>query len=255
MIELRSVTIGYDGKTVVRVDELSLSENRITVIVGKNGCGKSTLLRAIAGLLPYKGIIVSNGVEVADLSCRVRAQQISFLPQHLTSPDMRVETLVCHGRFSRMGFSKVLGRKDREAVTTAMEAADVDQLRHKMVSGLSGGERQRAYLAMTIAQEAPMMLLDEPDTYMDIAHRRSLAQILGKLKEQGKGIIMTSHDLPFAFLVADQICVMKSGQVTAVGVPDEIASKKELLRRAMGVGMKKVEEAGFLYPYMMEELP
>ena len=243
----------HSGDIVVRVDHLKLREREITVIVGKNGCGKSTLLKAIAGQLPHRGEILSDGSEIGRLSSIRRARLISYLPQHLTIPEMSVGTLVSHGRFCRMGFSKTLTAKDRECVADAMVLAEVDHLRGKSLSLLSGGERQRAYMAMTIAQGSPMMLLDEPDTYMDIEHKKALLSILRTLRDQGRGIVMSSHDLPFAFLTADRICVMKEGQITAEGKPDEIASRGTILREAMGAGMRKVTEPGFLYPYMMEE--
>ncbi|MDO4803498.1 MAG: ABC transporter ATP-binding protein [Lachnospiraceae bacterium] len=254
MIEISDMKTGYNDRSIVRIDRLILQNGEIAVIVGKNGSGKSTLLRAVAGLLPHQGGIFCDGTEIRELSSRERAGRISYLPQHLTIPEMSVKTLVSHGRFCRMGFSRTLTAQDRRIVGNAMKIAEVEHLREKPLSLLSGGERQRAYLAMTIAQDSPMMLLDEPDTYMDVTHRRDLLSILGRLKAQGRGIVMTSHDLPFAFLAADRICVMKDGQIVADGTPDIISSMTDMLRRAMGTGMKKVSEPGFLYPYMMEEL-
>lgn len=253
MIELSDLKTGYRDNIIVQIDHLQLRQQEITVIVGKNGCGKSTLLRSIAGQLPYRGSIVcSMQKEIRNLPSKERARLISYLPQHLTIPEMSVETLVSHGRFCRMGFSRTLGEKDLEVIACALRTAEVDHLRDKAISSLSGGERQRAYLAMTIAQDAPMMLLDEPDTYMDISHKMTLLEILRKLRDGGRGIVMTSHDMPFAFLAADRICVMAEGEIVADGTPDEIASMKGMLRQAMGAGMRKVAEPGFLYPYMME---
>ena len=287
MIELSDLKTGYRGNIVVQIDHLQLRQQEITVIVGKNGCGKSTLLRSVAGQLPYRGSIVCSSdtaddskqvasvdstdpasapasleagskqnnrkqKEIRNLPSKERARLISYLPQHLTIPEMSVETLVSHGRFCRMGFARTLGEKDLEVIACALRTAEVDHLRDKSISSLSGGGRQRAYLAMTIAQDAPMMLLDEPDTYMDISHKMTLLEILRKLRDGGRGIVMTSHDMPFAFLAADRICVMAEGEIVADGTPDEIASMQGMLRQAMGAGMRKVEEPGFLYPYMME---
>ena len=254
MIKLKDMQTGYQNSAVVQIDLLTLNPGEITVVVGKNGCGKSTLLRAIAGQLPHRGSILCDGREIGRMTAKERACRISYLPQHLTIPEMSVEKLVSHGRFCRMGFSKTLTDRDRAIVEQAMSTAEVDHLTDKSLSLLSGGERQRAYMAMTIAQDSPMMLLDEPDTYMDIAHKKALLAILGRLKAQGRGIVMSSHDLPFAFLAADRICVMREGRIAADGTPGEIASMQEMLRGAMGAGMKRVKEPGFLYPYMMEDI-
>ena len=251
MIEILNMSAGYNGRTVVQTEHLILSRGEIIALVGQNGCGKSTLLRAIAGLLPHRGSIFCNSVEISRLSSRERAGLISFLPQHLTIPEMSVETLVNHGRFCRMGFSRTLTDHDRKIVTNAMVAAEVEHLRDKQISSLSGGERQRAYLAMTIAQESPMMLFDEPDTYMDITHKKALLTSLQNLKHQGRGIVLSCHDLPFAFLAADRVLVMHNGRIVADGSPDEVSSMEDVLYRAMGAGMRKTGEQGFLYPYMI----
>lgn len=251
MIEILNMSAGYSGRTVVQTEHLILSQGEITVLVGQNGCGKSTFLRTIAGLLPYRGSISCNSVEISRLSSRERAGFVSFLPQHLTIPEMSVETLVSHGRFCRMGFSRTLTGHDRKITADAMATAEVNHLRDKLLPALSGGERQRAYVAMTIAQESPMMLLDEPDTYMDIVHKKALLTIFRKLKNQGRGIVMSCHDLPFAFLAADRILVMQNGTIVADGSPDMISSMTDVLYRAVGSGMKKIDEQGFLYPYMI----
>ena len=253
MIELSDLKTGYRGNIIVQIDHLQLRQKEITVIVGKNGCGKSTLLRSVAGQLPYRGSIICSmntaddskqvasvdstdlasapasletgskqnnrkQKEIRNLQSKERARLISYLPQHLTIPEMSVETLVSHGRFCRMGFSRTLGERDLDVIACALRTAEVDNLRDKSISSLSGGERQRAYLAMTIAQDATMMLLDEPDTYMDISHKMTLLGILRKLRDDGRGIVMTSHDMPFAFLAADRICVMAEGEIVPVDI-------------------------------------
>ena len=153
MIELSHVTCGYGGRAVVSVDDLCFGDGELTCVVGTNGSGKSTLLKAIAGALPHEGSICVDGLDVRGLSHRERAHHLGFLPQRLAVPAMSLRTLVGHGRFSRMGVSKVLGEGDRAVVREALELCELEGLEERQLESLSGGELQRAYLAMAIAQE------------------------------------------------------------------------------------------------------
>ena len=162
MICVRDFCAGYDGRVVLRADALDLREGRVCGLLGRNGSGKSTLLKAVCALGPYQGSVLVDGNEVSDLQRIERARRVAYLPQSLAVPQMSVRTLVSHGRFARMSASKVLGDQDRLRVEEAMRSVGVDGMAGRELPELSGGERQLAYLAMVVAQDAPMLLLDEP---------------------------------------------------------------------------------------------
>ncbi|MBQ8974870.1 MAG: ABC transporter ATP-binding protein, partial [Oscillospiraceae bacterium] len=216
MIEIRQMRSGYGGRSVIEIEKSLFCEGNIVSVVGKNGCGKSTLLKTLAGMLPYSGSIDLCGRQLRELPGRQRAGLVSYLPQSLTAPDMTVATLVSHGRFSKMGFSKALSRHDRDIIGEAMDIAQVSSLSERRVKDLSGGERQRSFMAMVIAQDAEFLLMDEPSTYMDIEHQMTMWQVLGELRRRGKGIIIVSHDIPQCFSNSDSVLVMDGGRVLSM---------------------------------------
>lgn len=251
MIELRDIRVGYRGHEILAVDDLTFERGRVTAIIGRNGSGKSTLLRAMAGILPHAGSILVDGDELSSIPHRERARRVAYLPQTLSTPSMDVITLVGHGRFARLGPLRSLGEGDRDVIRRAMELADVWDLRDRMVSELSGGERQRAYLAMVVAQDAPMLLLDEPAAHLDVAHRRDVARILRRLADEGRGVVVTSHDLPETFVVSNDVCVINNGTIVVKDEVDSIAQSRELLMDAMGVCVRKVEANDLLFAYAL----
>ena len=158
MIEIKNLKTGYNGKTVLEINSLYFNEGEITAIVGLNGSGKSTLLKSIVGITAHQGSIVIDGKNTTELSHKKRASYISYLPQTSPAANMDIYTLVCHGRFPYLGYSKVLGNQDLELVEKALRLTDLWELREKNLSEVSGGERQRAYLAMVIAQNTKYVL-------------------------------------------------------------------------------------------------
>ena len=252
MICLRDVAVGYGERAVLRVDGLELAPGEVSALVGRNGCGKSTLLRALVGILPHEGEVLVDGHEVAALPHRERARLLAYLPQSLRVADLTVAALVAHGRYARLsGVSKTLGAADREAVGRAMEVADVSWLADRTLAELSGGERQRAYLAMVVAQDTPYLLLDEPGTYMDAEHRLLLGTFLARLAREGRGVVVTSHDLPEAFSVADRVCLVADGGLVASDAPERLAARPDVVRAAMGVSVVPERTEGALYPYAL----
>lgn len=252
MIELSHVTCGYGGRTVVRVDDLRLGDGELTCVVGTNGSGKSTLLKAIAGMLPHEGSIRVDGLDVRGLSHRERAHHLGFLPQRLAVPAMSVRTLVGHGRFSRMGVSKVLGERDRAVVREALRLCELEGLEERQVESLSGGELQRAYLAMALAQEPRALLLDEPTASMDVRHRRWAAGMLSRLAhERGMAVVACTHDLVECFSVADAVVLVEGGRVRAAGTPAELAQRPQLLHEAFGVSVRKTTDRSAVFPYIL----
>lgn len=210
MLRFENVTIHIKGKTIVKDVCFTASSGRITVLLGKNGAGKSTLIRCLSGLQRYTGQILLGGRELMQYAPRQRAELMSFLPQILPETAMTVEELLELGRCPHAG---VLGRMsdiDREAIEVAMVQAGVSEWRHRAVNTLSGGERQRAFMGMMLASGGDMMVLDEPTAFMDPPARREMYSLLGKLKEQGKTIFVTLHDLAEAVRLADDIVVLEN---------------------------------------------
>ena len=212
MIELKDFRAGYKGVEKIRVDELRIEPGRILGLLGRNGSGKSTFLKALVGIIPYGGHAILDKTETSSMTHRERARRIAYLPQQLSPVSMSVGTLVAHGRFARMSFSKIMGVKDREAVRHALEMTGLWEERHRSVAELSGGERQRAYLAMVLAQETEYLLLDEPAASLDIAHQIEIMELLKQLSSDGRGIVITSHDLPQSAAYCDRICVIDRGR-------------------------------------------
>lgn len=250
MIELKDFRAGYKGVEKIRVDELRIEPGRILGLLGRNGSGKSTFLKALVGIIPYGGHAILNKTETSSMTQRERARRIAYLPQQLSPVSMSVGTLVAHGRFARMSFSKIMGVKDREAVRHALEMSGLWEERHRSVAELSGGERQRAYLAMVLAQETEYLLLDEPAASLDIAHQIEIMELLKQLSSDGRGIVITSHDLPQSAAYCDRICVIDRGRAAMAIPAAELAEKTEMLRETLGVTLTPAGKG--LYPYVLD---
>lgn len=250
MIELKDFRAGYKGVEKIRLDELRIEPGRILGLLGRNGSGKSTFLKALVGIIPYGGHAILDKTETSSMTHRERARRIAYLPQQLSPVSMSVGTLVAHGRFARMSFSKIMGVKDREAVRHALEMTGLWEERHRSVAELSGGERQRAYLAMVLAQETEYLLLDEPAASLDIAHQIEIMELLKQLSSDGRGIVITSHDLPQSAAYCDRICVIDRGRAALAIPAAELAEKTEMLRETLGVTLTPAGKG--LYPYVLD---
>jgi len=256
MIEVSNLQAGYNGfeteqRSFLNIEKVVFEEGKITGIVGLNGSGKSTLLKSVLGMTSIlAGSVLIDGKKIKSLGHKGRAREVSYLPQSYAAPNMDVFTLVSHGRFPYLGFSKVLGEKDLQLVEKALRLTDLWDLREKNLSEISGGQRQRAYLAMAIAQNTKYLLLDEAAASLDIKHQQEVLEVLKKLADEGRGIIITSHDLPQSFSVCQKIYLMEKGTVVAEGTPKEIASG-EKLSEVMGAGLKKNVDESALYEYQL----
>lgn len=244
MLELMNLSAGYDRQDTIRDISLSFQPGTLYTIVGRNGCGKSTLLKVCAGLLPaHSGSVLLDGRELSSYAPMERACRISYLSQSRNTPGISVERLVEHGRYPRLSSPRRLNHEDRQAIENTLERMQLEPLRRKNLHDLSGGERQRVYIAMLLAQDAPVLLLDEPTTYMDIEHQLSLLELLRDLKMEGKIIIMVLHDLQQAMKISDEVIVMEDGRIAAASAPADILSNS-ILERVFRVRIEIIGDAG-----------
>lgn len=244
MIEFSQVTAGYPGREVLHGIDLNVPEGKITSLIGPNGCGKTTLLKTACGLLPLRsGEIRFGGRSIRDFPRKEFARLAAVLPQVRDIPAIRVGSFVAHGRYPHLSFGRDLTARDRELVEQAMEETGVLPLRDKELSGLSGGERQRAYLAMTLAQDAQVLFLDEPTTYLDIGQKYEMLELVKRVNARGKTIVMVLHDLSFAFSYSDQVAVMQDGALLLSGPAEEVFDSG-VPSRAFGVTARKAEIDG-----------
>ncbi|HEY8415821.1 MAG TPA: ABC transporter ATP-binding protein [Thermaerobacter sp.] len=223
----RRIAAGYGERQVFADLSVTFPAGKISAIVGPNGCGKSTLLKALARLLPLTGGTALLGDRpITAGSHRAFARQLALLSQHAVAPDgVLVEDLVATGRYPHQCWYRQWSREDQEAVERAMDAAGVAALRLRPVESLSGGQRQRAWLAMALAQETPVLLLDEPTSFLDLAHQVEVLDLVWRLnRSEGKTVIMVVHDLTQASRYADHLVVMKEGRVVAAGPPEDVLS-------------------------------
>lgn len=227
----KKIKVSYERREVVKDLSIDIPDGKITAIIGPNGCGKSTLLKAISRIIPTQaGSIILDGIEMKTHSTKKIAQKMAILPQTPDSAEgLTVEELVSYGRFPyQSGFGK-LSKLDLEVVNWALEATGILAFKHRPVDALSGGQRQRVWIAMTLAQETDIILLDEPTTYLDLCHQLEILQLLEELnKKEHRTIVMVLHDLNHAARFADYIIAMKQGVVIKEGTPFEVMNRNVL---------------------------
>jgi iron complex transport system ATP-binding protein len=235
-LRAQDVTLAYDGEVVARNLTVSIPENGFTAIVGPNACGKSTLLRALVRMLkPRAGSVLLDGSEISSLPTKTVARRLGLLPQSSTAPDgITVVDLVARGRHPYQGLLRQWSREDERAVQEAMVQTSVDTLAERLVDELSGGQRQRVWLAMALAQSTPLLLLDEPTTFLDIAHQIEVLDLCATLHREGRTLVAVLHDLNHACRYATHLIAMRDGAVVAEGVPAEIVDA-ELVEEVFGL--------------------
>ncbi|MBP0964450.1 MAG: ABC transporter ATP-binding protein [Oscillospiraceae bacterium] len=235
MLEMKNVSGGYGKRIVVSEINALFSKGEITSVIGANGCGKSTLLMLAAGLITCDtGTILADGEDISKLSRNVLARKLSYLPQMKNPGSISVRSLVSHGRFPYLGYPRRYTAEDKRKVDEAMSLAGVSELADRNFGELSGGQQQRVRIAMTLAQDTDIILLDEPMTYLDIRHKLEVSELIGTLREMGKTIVAVMHDLDIAFACSDKIAVMNGGRLTAFDLPEAIAKSKSF-EDALGV--------------------
>ena len=236
-LETKSVTLAYEQHVIAKDLSVDIPLGKFTVIVGPNGCGKSTLLRSLSRLLvPQSGEILLNGENIHSQSTREVAKKLGLLPQSAIAPDgIKVIDLVSRGRFPHQKWFKPWSEADQTAVELAMQATGVMDFAEHNVDQLSGGQRQRVWVAMALAQETSLLLLDEPTTYLDIAHQIELMDLFQDLNRiQGHTLVAVLHDLNHACRYADHLIMIKSGEIIATGSPNDIITEA-LIKEVFGL--------------------
>ena len=252
MVEIQNLTAGYGRETVLHDISFTAEAGRITTILGQNGCGKSTLLKAIAGTLPSDGAILLDGQDAKNLSPQERAKRIAYLSQGKNVPEITVGRLVLHGRFPYLRYPRQYREADHRIAEEAMAQMGITALADKPMATLSGGMRQKAYIAMALAQQSPVILMDEPTTYLDIGQQMKFAQMARDLARGGKTMILVLHDIALAQRISDRILVLDSGTVRASGTGTEILASG-ILEQIYGVRIRCAEsQRGTQYYYEMD---
>lgn len=225
-LAVEDVTLGYDRRVVSTGLTARIPDESFTVIVGPNGCGKSTLLRALSRLLmPAAGEVILDGKSIASYKPKEVARRVGLLPQSSTAPDgITVADLVARGRFPHQSFLRQWTPADERAVTEAMAATGIADLAARPVGELSGGQQQRVWIAMALAQQTPLLLLDEPTTFLDIAYQIDLMELLEELNRAGRTLVAVLHDLNQAARYATHLIAMRDGAIVAQGHPHEVVT-------------------------------
>ncbi|MFC4812783.1 ABC transporter ATP-binding protein [Paenibacillus sp. GCM10023250] len=233
----KNLSIGYEERLIVEDLNITIPKGKITALVGANGSGKSTILKTLARLMtPSAGSVMLDGKSIHKQSTKEVAKQLAILPQTPTAPDgLTVSELVSYGRFPyQRGFGS-LTQEDRSVIHWAVESTGLAEFKDRPIDRLSGGQRQRAWIAMALAQQTDLLFLDEPTTYLDMAHQLEVLELLQELNATaGRTIVMVVHDLNHASRYAQHVVAIKKGQVVSVGSPQTVMTK-DVLREVFGI--------------------
>lgn len=236
-LKAQNLKLAYENRVICEGLDLNIPEGKFTVIVGPNGCGKSTLLRSMCRLLkPVQGQVCLDGKNIQKMPAKELARELGLLPQSSQAPDgIRVVDLVVRGRYPHQELFKQWSLEDQDAVFQAMKDTGVTELAERQVDELSGGQKQRVWIAMVLAQKTPILLLDEPTTYLDVTHQIDLLELFRHLnREKNHTIVAVLHDLNQACRYADHLIAFSNGQIVAQGEPNTLIDAK-LVKQVFGL--------------------
>ncbi|WP_406728258.1 ABC transporter ATP-binding protein [Streptomyces sp. GD-15H] len=243
-LSAEDVTLAYDQRVIAEQLSVEIPDNSFTVIVGPNACGKSTLLRALSRMLkPLQGRVLLDGQVIQSMPAKKVARTLGLLPQSLIAPDgITVANLVGRGRYPHQGILRQWSAEDERVVQESMARTGIADLGERHVDELSGGQRQRVWIAMALAQETPLLLLDEPTTYLDIQHQIDVLDLCAELhEEQGRTLVAVLHDLNHAARYATHLIALREGKVIAQGAPKEIVTAG-LVEQVFGLSCQVIDD-------------
>lgn len=227
-MQIKNLSAFYGKKQVLKDVSLALKPQCFTALIGKNGSGKSTLLECINGQVRYSGTILLKDRPIDDYTPKERAQKIAYLPQFLPAVPLTAEELIALGRNPYLGLSGKLQAEDRQKIEEAIRLTEIQDLRRRLLATLSGGERQKIYLAMLLAQDAEILLLDEPTAHMDMGYTAEFLSLLRRLTEQGKTILAVLHNLNDAFTYAHEVLLLNQGQLEDPSRTEELFGVRKI---------------------------
>ena len=236
-MNVSNVEVGYDKKVIVNDLTIGIPDSQITTIIGSNGCGKSTLLKAMTRIIPHqKGQIMLDGAEIQKKNTKELAKELAILPQTQDSAvGLLVEELVSYGRFPYQSGFGSLTKEDREIIDWALNATNTYELKNRFVDELSGGQKQRVWIAMALAQNTDIIFLDEPTTYLDMAHQLEVLELLQNLNEkENRTIVMVLHDLNHAARFSNYMIALEKGNLVKAGTPEEVMTS-EVLKKVFNI--------------------
>lgn len=248
LLSAKEISSCYNGREVLHKVSADINGGKVTAIIGPNGSGKSTLLKTLIGIVPKKeGEIFSEGKSTDSMSSLEIARRIAYLPQMKSVPDLTVRTMVLHGRFSHLSYPRRYRKEDLESVEKAIEITGITEYAEKNVSSLSGGTVQLVFLAMALAQSSPVILMDEPTSFLDISHQIKLMKLCRGIVSEGRAVAAVLHDIPLALKYADNMIVMSNGKIVLYGTTSDVY-KSGVLNRVFNVEVKEAAaETGIIY--------